>query len=226
MKQEIEDAIVRERARIARELHDELGSALAATSLALAALQRSGARLDPRAERHLVQLGNALAHCTQAKRRLMRVLWADVALDLDLAQSLETLCHELRSSLGLTIHLRIRSQARCSALPVAQAHAAYRVVQEALTNVARHARSPIAWVSVAAIGSRLRVRVRDKGCGFDPRMTPVARQGLLGMRARVVELQGRLDLQSSPGAGTLVQAEWPLPAKTNGLDAEASNPLI
>jgi two-component system, NarL family, sensor histidine kinase UhpB len=88
--------------------------------------------------------------------------------------------------------------------------AAYRIVQESLTNVARHARTDAAEVQLHADHERLQVRVRDAGRGFVPAETLRGPSlGLVGMRERCLALGGRLSIESSRGAGTTVLAELP-----------------
>jgi signal transduction histidine kinase len=86
----------------------------------------------------------------------------------------------------------------------------YRVVQEALTNVARHSGSPRASVGVVEVLGEVRVFVEDEGRGFDPEAVDPGRQGLLGMRERVELLGGRLSVESAPGQGTRVQVRLPI----------------
>jgi signal transduction histidine kinase len=88
--------------------------------------------------------------------------------------------------------------------------AAYRVVQEALTNAARHARVSEAAVRVWADGHTLAIQVEDRGAGFDPETVLAASgtSGLAGMRERAMLLGGQLTVESRPGAGTRLTAEW------------------
>jgi signal transduction histidine kinase len=89
--------------------------------------------------------------------------------------------------------------------------AAYRIVQEALTNVARHAGVGEVTVRLWTEEHALAVQVEDRGVGFDARAVPVAgRTGLTGMRERVVLLEGQLSIESSPGGGVRLTAELPL----------------
>ena len=90
--------------------------------------------------------------------------------------------------------------------------AAYRIVQEALTNVARHAEASEVQVRLWVEGGRLLLRIEDQGRGFEPTITldPEESSGLAGMYERAMLLGGRLRIESSPGAGTRIQAELPL----------------
>jgi signal transduction histidine kinase len=90
--------------------------------------------------------------------------------------------------------------------------AAYRIVQEALTNIARHSGADEAQVRLCVEGGRLLVRIEDQGRGFEPTITldPEESSGMVGMRERATLLGGHLHIESSPGAGTRIQAELPL----------------
>jgi signal transduction histidine kinase len=86
---------------------------------------------------------------------------------------------------------------------------AYRVVQEALTNVAKYAKAGHVSVELRNAGGAAHLRVRDDGAGFDMRGVPMRARGLAGMRFRVASHGGRLDLTSQPGAGTTIEARLP-----------------
>jgi signal transduction histidine kinase len=88
--------------------------------------------------------------------------------------------------------------------------AAFRIVQEALTNVARHARVQHAAVRLWATHDTLGVQIEDQGVGFDPQTAAVGCNGLVGVRERVWLLRGALTIEAAPGAGTRITAEWPL----------------
>ena len=88
----------------------------------------------------------------------------------------------------------------------------YRILQEAVTNVARHAAARSVTVELEVGEDRARLVVRDTGVGFDPTATAPGRLGLLGMRERAELLGGTFELRSSKGAGTEIVAEIPLPA--------------
>lgn len=210
----IEAALARERARIARELHDELGAALAAVRLELTAIRRSMRRQDAGTERRLARLSEVLAQCSQAKRSLVRALLSATQADADLGQVLRRLCRELRAGQGLQIDLQFLGPPPGVDVPSMQVHATYRLVQEALTNVALHAGCPRARVTVEVDTRRVWVQVQDRGRGFDPAALSGATRGLAGMQERVVELRGRWRLHSAVGAGTRISAELPLPGQS------------
>jgi signal transduction histidine kinase len=113
-----------------------------------------------------------------------------------------------------TRQTRVRVQFRHSGLehrlPAPIENAAFRIVQEALTNVARYAGVDAASVRAEATPHELRVRVEDSGHGFEPSALPWLTGGLLGMRERALALGGGLSIESAPGAGTRITASMPL----------------
>jgi len=88
--------------------------------------------------------------------------------------------------------------------------ALFRMTQEALQNVRRHAGHCRVWLNLVRDGAYVRLTIADDGCGFDPQQTPTARFGLVGMRERVALLGGTIDIQSRPGAGTTIVITIPL----------------
>ena len=97
------------------------------------------------------------------------------------------------------------------ALPDEQATTLFRVVQESLTNAARHARATWVYIRLGVRQGQLDLRVADNGCGFDPEADHAGHYGLLGMRERALRVGARLELNSRPGAGTEVRVAMPLP---------------
>jgi len=202
-----------ERRSIARELHDEVGQVLTAIKVDLQIAQRS---LDAR------------GHDTQALSDLQDM--TDGALG-----TVRNLSHLLRPTmlddlgLGAAIDWQLRSLARRHNVAVELVQeglterldpdtevAAFRIVQEALTNVARHARATRCTVRISHAGERLVISVTDDGCGFDA--AAVERRGerwglgLIGLRERVAEREGTLSIDSAPGQGTRVVVELSLRA--------------
>jgi signal transduction histidine kinase len=94
--------------------------------------------------------------------------------------------------------------------------AAFRLVQEALTNVARHAQVSSVRVRIWSGQDTLGVQIEDHGRGFDPQAPPAPSSGIAGMRERALALGGQLTIESTPGSGTRVMAEWPLSSTLDG----------
>lgn len=186
-----------ERKRIARELHDEVGQALTGIILGLEGL--AGEKASALKE---------LARYTLAEvRRLALDLRPSVLDHLGLEAALRRYVREFSERTGIEVDLSFHLRR-----PLSQELeiVIYRVVQEALTNVARHSGSPKAAVGVLEMGGEVRVFVEDEGKGLDPKAVGLGHQGLLGMRERVELVGGRLILESAPGEGTRIQVRLPL----------------
>jgi len=197
-----------ERRRIARELHDEIGQTLTGLKLLL---EMSG-RLPADAARSNLDGALALVHDLMGRVRELSLDLRPAMLD-DLGLLPALLWHFERYQAQTQVQIAFRHnglEGRRFAPEVETA--AYRIIQEALTNVARHAQVREASVRVWADSKTLSLQVVDQGIGFDPEVALAAETtgGLLGMRERAVLLGGELTLESAPGAGTRVRAEWPL----------------
>ncbi|WP_313073564.1 CHASE3 domain-containing protein [Melaminivora sp.] len=191
-----------ERALLARELHDELGALLTAAKLDVARLK---ARLDPglpETTDRLEHLSQSLNRVIALKRNIIEDLRPSSLSNLGLTATLEILTREFAAGSGLQVRTELAS-VRLS--PAAQL-TAYRLVQEALTNIAKHAQASDILVSVTDHPGYVRVQVRDDGTGFDPQQVSARAHGLLGMRHRVEAEGGTLSVGPAPGGGTLVSA--------------------
>lgn len=196
-----------ERSRLARELHDELGGLLTAAKLDVARVRKRLAPSGPEAAERIDHLSRTLDAGIALKRRIIEDLRPSALDNLGLSRTLEILCADFARRADLTVDAQIAD------LPIRgeRALAIYRLVQEALTNVAKYARARHVQVRLADVGGRARVQVRDDGIGFDPTaVRPAGAHGLSGMRFRMQSCGGDWLLDSAPGRGTLVQASVPL----------------
>lgn len=202
-------AVEEERARIARELHDIVSHAISVVTVQTQAVRR---RLGPAHAREADDLRAVEATAREAMadlRRLFGVLRADgdapsLAPQPGLGE-LERLLEQTRAA-GLAVELEIEGAA--GSLPPGADLAAYRVVQEALTNVRRHARASRATVGLRFGGDRLEIVVDDNGAGAGA--TGDGGHGLVGMRERLVLYGGELETGPHPGGGFRVRATLPL----------------
>ena len=128
--------------------------------------------------------------------------------DLGLGSAVQWQARQFSKHTGLPVNVQIDGP--LSQLPDRHRTCVYRLVQEALTNCARHAKARTVQVSVRSLGGRLDVEVRDDGIGFDPASARGRGLGLLGMQERVRELGGNITLKSQPGKGTSLLAAIPL----------------
>jgi PAS domain S-box-containing protein len=194
-----------ERRRLARELHDEIGQSLTGLKLSLETAARAGA------------VGTALADAAALVNRLIAQV-RDLSLDLrpgmlddlGLLPALVWLIERYTARTGVRVALEHRGL--CGRLPAQVETAAYRIAQEALTNVARHAGVREATVRVWLDRDVLGVQVADGGAGFDAETAAAqgTSSGLAGMRERAQLLGGRLRIESAARTGTCLTAELPL----------------
>jgi two-component system sensor histidine kinase UhpB len=202
-----------ERARLARELHDGIGQSLTALAMRLERLATEAG-----AGSHLaLRLGEALGVARQAlsdTRHLAHLLRPPILDDLGLVPALRWLARGLGSDTGLAVDLAVEGLPD-GRLPPELETLLFRVAQEALTNVAKHAGTDRAEVRLAGRGGWVVLTIADAGRGFDAegaRGTAATAPGfgLKGMRDRVECSAGRFTLRSAPGSGTRVEAALPL----------------
>jgi signal transduction histidine kinase len=186
--------------RIAHELHDSAGQMLASVHLALDDLARD---LEPRSRPGLERAKVLLVRAEEQLRRLSHEFLPPMLDDLGLGPALEYLGDVVSRRTGLPITVRIALPNR---LPAPFEITLYRIVQEALANVTRHARAAHATVTVEARETDVLCRIEDDGVGFDPGPKGRARLavgiGLKGIRERASRLGGTLEIQSQKGQGT------------------------
>jgi signal transduction histidine kinase len=195
-----------ERARLARELHDETGQALTSILLGLKPLEETLAG-RPGATA-LVELRDLVVNALQNVRRLAVELRPAVLDDFGLVPALERLADSFREQTDIRIDFH--SALGDLRLPSELETTLYRVVQESLTNIVKHANAHNVSVSIARRGSTVAAVVEDDGAGFDRRVVHEGGIGLLGMRERLALLDGRLEIESRPGRGTTIVAEVPV----------------
>jgi signal transduction histidine kinase len=193
------EAAEQARGRWARELHDETLQGLVGLRMLLSSARRSGSSEE---------LGDAIDH-TKREIQNLRALSAELrpaALDeLGLGPAIETLAERSGAAAGLEVSTRVSLGDRGRLAPETES-TIYRVVQEALTNAAKHAGAERVRVEVARVNGSVEVVVEDDGRGFDP-CAATSGFGLVGMRERVELTGGRLEIRSRPG--TRVSARLP-----------------
>jgi two-component system, NarL family, sensor histidine kinase DevS len=195
-----------ERQRLARELHDETGQALTSILLGLKPLEEALA--DHPARTALAELREQVVSALQDVRRLAVELRPAVLDDFGLVPALERLTDAFaeQSDIRVDFHSALGE----TRLPSEVETTLYRVVQESLTNIVKHANAHNISVSIAPRGSTVAAVIEDDGAGFDQRAVGGEGVGLLGMRERLSFVDGRFEIESRPGAGTTIVAEVPL----------------
>ena len=196
-----------ERRRLARELHDETGQALTSILLGLSAVERAETREDARGAAGALR--ELVVETLQNVRRLAVELRPSALDDFGLEPALRRLGQTVREGGALDVQVETRLGSE-RLLPEVET-AVYRIVQEALTNVVKHASAERVSIVVTRMAERLTVIIEDDGAGFDQDAAPGEGLGLLGMRERVQLLDGSFTIDASPGAGTTLAVELPLP---------------
>ena len=194
-----------ERARLARELHDETGQAL--TSILLGLKQLEDAKSKEEASSAATTLRELIVATLQNVRRLAVELRPSALDDFGLSPALERLAETVREQSGIAVDIQSALDSR---LPEEIETALYRIVQEALTNVAKHADAKHVSIVVTRRGHAVTAVIEDDGRGFGAGGEPGGGLGLVGMKERVGLLGGRLAVESTEGAGTTIVAEVPV----------------
>jgi len=194
-----------ERTHLSRELHDNLGQIL--TSASLFAKAASDDMPPERRELH-DKVRSLIDDALASTRSLVWTLRRSPQSNA-LETRLQQLVDDVRADTSVKVHLTFRAHA--GSVSLSAESVVFRVVQEALTNVMRHAHAGNAWIRVTATGTRVEVVIWDDGIGFDTRttLTPGSHAGLLGMRERALSLGGTLTIDSRPGHGTTVRLDLP-----------------
>ena len=196
-----------EKSRIARELHDELGQALTALKLDVGWLGQRLAR-DPEAARKLSNMQGLIDSTVSATRRISADLRPLILDDLGLVAACEWLLNGVSERTGIACSLEMGGADLD--LPDPHATAVFRVLQESLTNAARHSGARRVAVSLRREAGRIILRVKDDGRGFDPSAPRDANShGLTGLRERAYLLGGTLRIESGPG--TAIELDLPAP---------------
>ena len=198
-----------EKARIARELHDELGQLLTALKMDLAWLRErvtgegeTGARIE--------EMGRLLDQTVTSTRRISADLRPLMLDDLGLGEAASWLVDDFAKRSGVACRIDVTGEG-VEKLSKPAATAVYRAVQESLTNIARHSGAKNAWILLAAENGSLDVEVEDDGRGIAPEDLAKARSlGLKGMRERIAYLGGSFEVGRAPRGGTRLRLRVPL----------------
>ena len=202
-----------ERRKISLELHDELGQALTGMGFDLAAIEREWPpELAPRTRERLANVGSLLAELDERVSEMALDLRPQMLDDLGLLPTLRWYVNRYASRMGIDVELEaVDVEERLSPELTT---AVYRTVQEAMTNVAKHAGASRIVVRLERGESTIAAVVQDNGRGFDAdklsAQLPERGIGLLGIQERVAQLGGTFDIQSRPGQGTRLTMEFPI----------------
>ena len=197
-----------ERRALSRELHDEVGQALSAVLVELRNLSAGlGSRTAEELRSQTEEIKSLVEGAVRVVRNMALLLRPSMLDDLGLVPALRWQAREVskRTSMDVSIAAELASDD----FPDDYKTCIYRVVQEALHNCARHSHASTVRIRVQQSGSRITISIQDDGQGFDA--TQMKGLGLLGIQERVTRLGGVCDVHSSPGHGTVLSVELPLP---------------
>jgi signal transduction histidine kinase len=205
-----EYAVVEERNRLARELHDSVTQSLFSVTLLSEAALNLLDRDDPLKARERLERANELAQGALAEMRALIFQLRPMTLQEEgLLSAVKKHLSALRSRNGQVVELQVTGSER--RLPAPIEDAAFGIIQESLNNVLKHASAPGAQVNLVFEADCLRVSTADNGVGFDPALPrPMRTLGMSSMRERAESVSGRLVVESVPGRGTCVSADLPI----------------
>ena len=210
-----------ERHRLARNLHDDLGSVLTAAKLDAARIKSRLLGANPEVLARLADLVDKLNTGIALGRTIIEDLRPSTLSHMGLVATLEILARDFAANSGLRVHLDLQPVALSPSAELV----AFRVVQEALTNLSKYAAASQVWLGLGESLTRpgfVEVTVRDDGLGFDADAPTQSAYGLLGMRFRVEAEGGVMRLQSQPDQGTQIRAWLPLLPATEPDSAPAA----
>jgi PAS domain S-box-containing protein len=195
-----------ERAHLARELHDSVTQALFSMTLVTRSVELLLDRDAEAAKAQLAQLRDLQREALAEMRALIFELRPGNLEQDGLTRALRTHTAALQGRIGLPIVVESTLDER---LPLPIEEVLYRISQEALHNIVKHAGARQVRLEVGRIASGVRLRITDDGVGFDPARVPEGHLGLTGMRARADRIGARLSVKTTPGAGTTIEVMGP-----------------
>jgi signal transduction histidine kinase len=201
-----------ERKKISRELHDVIAQTLTGINIRLSALKKEAALNTKGLHRSITRTQKLVEHSVSVVHRFARELRPAVLDDLGLIPALHSFMKSFHQQTGIRVSLS--AFAEIEKLHGDKRTALYRVAQEALTNIARHARASEALVKISKLDGAVCMKVKDNGRGFQQhrilRGKRSERLGLLGMRERLQMVGGNFSVSSAPGKGTTIVGRIPL----------------
>ena len=195
-----------ERRKLGFELHDNAGQSLTLLIMSVNRIRK----LPPQEIGPVIDEIEALAReITQNIRDVSRALTMQMLEEVGLLQALQT--HFQKVQACATVNVNFRHQGLQQRLPRAIEITLFHIIQEAITNVVRHSRTDRVDVSLEVVNRILRLRIEDRGAGFEPASIGLNSPGIRGMQERAALLGGRIEIESSPGKGTRITGEFQLP---------------
>ena len=204
-----------ERKRIAREIHDEMGQNLMALRIDASMLHARTAHSHPRLHRKVETVLSNIDNTIRSVRAIINNLRPAV-LDLGLHASFQWQVQEFKRRTGIACDLFAKANELDQGLSEAQTTTLFRILQESLTNVARHANAKCVNIALARKGAKLEMRIADDGIGMYPGDRRKSKSfGLIGIRERISAIGGELSVESTIGQGTVLVISIPLESETS-----------
>ncbi len=213
LSQQLSHAQEDERRSISRELHDQVGQTLTALRMELGNLDEFRYRSGDDFAEHMAQAEKLTEDALRTVRNMSAGLRPSILDELGLAPALQWQAREFTKRAGVAVDINLDGE--LDGLPDSVRTCIYRVVQEAFTNCARHAKANSIRVTLHGGSETLTLTVEDDGVGFDVQNVRRRGIGLLGIEERVRELGGTMQLVSRPSTGTLLRCEIPAPEDTS-----------
>jgi signal transduction histidine kinase len=206
-----------ERSRLARELHDDLSQRLAALAIEAGFLERESPSISQAAVATVHKIGEELVSLSGSIHDISRRLHPSILEDLGLADAIQSECDGLARREPIEVYFESRD---CPPHPPLYISLClFRITQESLRNIVKHARATQVHVSLTGGKDMIHLLIKDNGGGFNPIQLPrEPRLGLVSMRERVRLIQGEISIQSQPGQGTVIEIKAPLKKVTEGHD--------
>ena len=203
------EAQEQERQMLSRELHDQVGQALTAIKIDVSRAAQEVPSSATEIRERLQRARQGVEETLEVIRRMSMLLRPSMLDDIGLSAALDWYARQFSANTGIKVNLN--DDGTADRLPESHKASLYRIVQEALTNTARHAEAQNVKVQLDFDGKRYRVCIEDDGKGF---VTGESRRGLglLGMQERIDEMDGKLELRSRPGVGTKIWLSIPVEA--------------
>ncbi|MDH4090052.1 MAG: tetratricopeptide repeat protein [Cyclobacteriaceae bacterium] len=194
-----------ERSRMAKDLHDGLGGMLSGVKLSLGAM-KGNIILSEDNTRLFARVLDQLDHSISEMRRVAHNMMPEALVKLGLQQAIQDYCDGLNESIQLQFNLQFHGLER--RMEAATEIVIYRIVQELLNNVVKHAEATTVLVQIMRHDNNLNITIEDNGKGFDIGSSNKKGDGLNNVRSRVDYLKGQLDIQSVPGKGTSIHIDF------------------
>jgi signal transduction histidine kinase len=215
-----------ERKKISRELHDEIAQTLTGINVRLASLKTEAAADTKGLQQKITVTQRLVEKSVNIVHRFARELRPTVLDDLGLIPALHSFMKGFTKRTGIHIRFTTFTSSRIKQLNNATRTVFYRVAQEALTNVARHAQASLVEVNFEKLPNAICLKIKDNGKSFQAQRVMHSKRntrlGLIGMRERLEMVGGKFAVESSPGKGTTVQAQIPLGKAAGGENVDGA----